>query len=201
MKKQLQKAIDLAAYTGDKIIVVDDKNDQGTVIIPLDEYERMVFGQDDGSDWNEELEENLTGEEMLDKINREITLEKGSESSDEVDGLKEMRNEDDFLTFGSDSEVESDLHQELPPNLPVDEESDLNDIDDEDLNDPEKEENIYYYEEAPAVVTVAEEKTDESAAENNEEEKEDFTSVGEELKNRHNWDIPKDVKSGAQEVK
>ncbi len=192
MKKQLQKAIDLAAYTGDKIIVVDDKNDHGTVILPLDEYERMIFGQDDGGDWGE----NLTGEEMLDKINREITLGKSVEGSDESDDQEETHNEDDFLTFGNDSVEDLNPSQELPPNLPV--EDDFQE--EEDLNDPEKEENIYYYEEAPIAPVIAEEKAD-TIKDEEEKESDTFTSVGEELKNRHTWDISNNIKSGAQEIK
>jgi hypothetical protein len=67
MQNQLQKAINLAKITGDRVIVVDSsKSEDVFVIMNLDEYEKFVLGQN-------ELR-NLTEEELLDKINRDVAI-------------------------------------------------------------------------------------------------------------------------------
>jgi hypothetical protein len=187
MNKQLQKAIELAAYTGDKIIVIDENNDRGTVLISLDEYERMMLGEDKIKN----IEDDLTGDDWLDKINREITLGKGVD--EEEDGSEEeARIEDDFLPSEN---VFSDIAP-VKEDEPIAEE--IEELPEVKESEPESEENLYYYEEPPAMPVVEESKESSGSV---DEEKKDFTSVADELKNRHNWEIPKNIKSGAQEVK
>ena len=188
MKKQLQKAIDLAAYTGDKIIVVDENNDRGTVLMSLDEYERMVVGENK----IKSFEDDLTDDEWLDKINREITLG-DSASEDESENEEVARIEDDFLTSEKDSEPIDDV-----ADIPSFETSADSAGAVEEEESPETDENLYYYEEPP--LAQATETKDEEVEDSAKEDKA-FTSVGEELKNRHNWEIPKNIKNGAQEVK
>ena len=67
MLNQLQKAINLAKITGDKIMVIDSlKPDSAFVVMRLEEYEKFVLGQN-------ELR-SLTEEELLDRINRDIAI-------------------------------------------------------------------------------------------------------------------------------
>lgn len=189
MRKQLQRAIDLASYTGDKIIFVDEKNDESLVVMGLDEYEKMVFGEN-----KEKTEvENLTEEELLDKINREITLWKSvNEEDEEIE--EEAQLDEGFLLSQNEKEVEIE---------PEEEEKDK----ELEKEAEDEEENLYYYEEAPAVPAAEaqenKEAIEEEATEEPEEKEEEkgFVSVGEELKNRNHWEIPKNIKNGAQEVK
>ncbi len=196
MNKQLQKAIDLAAYTGDKIIVVDENNDRSTVLMSLDEYEKMLFGENK----TKNPDNDLTDNNWLDKINREITLG-DSVNIDEVESEEEARIEDDFLPSENNfsdtvsNPIDEVNIEESIPDIELEKKDVMPDVDASEINDePEGEENLYYYEEAPEVPAV-------EASEAATKEGDSFTSVGDELKNRHNWEIPKNIKSGAQEVK
>ena len=193
MKKQLRKAIDLAAYTGDKLIVVDEKTDKGMVVMSLEDYEKLLFIESDESDeFND-----LTEDELLDKINREITFNKSAnEADDEMEDAAPL--EGDFLDSKNNEEEIEDL-------------LDLAEEKEDEVTD----ENLYYYEEAPTPVIpviqeelvvkeeIAEEVVEEVSREEEKEERvvDNFTSVGEELKNRNHWEIPKNIKSSAAEIK
>ncbi len=98
MKSQLEKAIELAQKTGDRIIVVDDNNDSALVLMGLDEYSDLVNIREDIFDENLDIK-SLTEEELLDKINRDIVM--WQERNKEED-IKTM--EDDFLFSKNDEE-------------------------------------------------------------------------------------------------
>lgn len=67
MQYQIKKAINLAKKTGDKIIIIDILNpDDIFVIMDLDQYEKIVLGQNEIR--------SLTENELLDKINRDIAI-------------------------------------------------------------------------------------------------------------------------------
>ncbi len=92
MSKQLQKAIELAKKTGDRIIVFNGENDENAcVIMPFDEYERLINVS--------EVEEHLTQEEMLDSINQDVAEWKNGHSfgfpeSDKLEALVPVSEED-----------------------------------------------------------------------------------------------------------
>lgn len=73
MNNQFQKALDLAKKTGDRIIVFDNNSGKESVyvVMNLDEYEKMIVG-------NSEVA-NLTEEELLDRINRDIAIWKSQQ--------------------------------------------------------------------------------------------------------------------------
>ncbi len=78
---QLQKAIDLAKKTGDRLIVFD-KAESGDpfVVMSMDEYEKLVIGHSEVR--------GLTENELLDKINRDIAVWKSdNEFSDFDEGI------------------------------------------------------------------------------------------------------------------
>ncbi len=88
MPNQLQKVINLAKKTGDRIIVFDtDGFDNIYVIMSLDEYEKLVIGKSEVR--------NLTEDELLDKINRDIAIWKSEQDYQENKG-KEAYFEDNF---------------------------------------------------------------------------------------------------------
>ena len=72
MSNQLQKVISLAKKTGDRLIVFDPQNNSDTyVVMPLDEYEKLVIGKSEVR--------SLTEDELLDKINRDIAIWKSEQ--------------------------------------------------------------------------------------------------------------------------
>ncbi len=85
--KQFDKDLDLAAKTGDKVIVMSESHDP-YVVMSVKEYEGLIRNYDSVK--------NLTEEELLDKINRDIAVWKASQddlddydlSQFKVDSLK-----------------------------------------------------------------------------------------------------------------
>jgi len=66
MTSGLQKAFDLSKKTGDKLIVFDSSRPDNTfVVMPIDEYEKMMIKRD---------VKGLTEGELIDKINGDIAL-------------------------------------------------------------------------------------------------------------------------------
>ena len=78
MQDQLQKAIKLAKKTGDRLIVFDPSNTNlAYVVMTLEEYERLVVKKSEVKD--------LTEDELLDKINRDIAIWKSEQDfSDDI---------------------------------------------------------------------------------------------------------------------
>ena len=73
MENQLKKAIDLARRTGDRLIVYDlGQNHDPFVVMSLNEYEKVVIGHSGVR--------NLTEDELLDKINRDIAIWKSEQN-------------------------------------------------------------------------------------------------------------------------
>ncbi len=67
MSNQLQRVINLAKKTGDRVIVFDSVNPENTyVVMGLDEYEKILIGKNEVR--------GLTEEQLLDKINRDIAI-------------------------------------------------------------------------------------------------------------------------------
>jgi len=88
MNSQLQKVINLAKKTGDRLIVFDTTgSDNIYVVMSLDEYEKLVIGKSEVR--------NLTEDELLDKINRDIAIWKSEQDYQENRG-KEAYFEDNF---------------------------------------------------------------------------------------------------------
>jgi len=85
MQNQLQKAINLAKKTGDRLIVFDESGESAYVVMSLEEYERLAV--------NRSEVRGLTEDELLDKINRDIAI---------------WKNEQDFFdeNFNDEEEVE-----------------------------------------------------------------------------------------------
>ncbi|MFA6466880.1 MAG: hypothetical protein WCV71_03405 [Patescibacteria group bacterium] len=67
--KQMDKVLDLAAKTGDKVIVLSDHHDP-YVIMTVKEYEALLHGPSSVKD--------LSEDELLSKINRDIAVWKAS---------------------------------------------------------------------------------------------------------------------------
>ena len=212
MRSQLERAINLAAKTGDKIIVVDEFNDRSSVVMNLDEYEKLIKGQN-----KERINvKNLTEEELLDKINRDIVSWKDANSEKKFYEDLEEDDDDDFVSpfaDDSDDEITDEEDKEetgwTPPNFDADVSAEVlakeegNMIPDAEEDEPAKitaepiatspseakadeDENMYYY----------------NDPEKPEAEKQEygFTSIKDELKNKKHWEIPTDAKANAEEI-
>jgi len=76
MQDQLQKAINLAKKTGDKLIVFDSSKPENVfVVLSLKDYENLVLGKSEVR--------GLTEDELLDKINRDIAIWKSDQGEAE----------------------------------------------------------------------------------------------------------------------
>ncbi len=82
MYKQLQKAINLARKTGDRLIVYDMQDDDSAfAVMSLDEYEKLTV--------EKSHVHGLTEDELIDKINRDISIWK-SDQIFEMNDKKEV---------------------------------------------------------------------------------------------------------------
>jgi hypothetical protein len=84
MQNQLQKAINLAKKTGDRLMVFDSQHpDSVYVVMSLDEYEKMAIGRSEVR--------GLTEDELLDKINRDIAIWKSEQNYSEIPAISETQ--------------------------------------------------------------------------------------------------------------
>lgn len=76
--------INLIQKTGDKLVITDTAGNAAYVIMTLKDYEKMILGHSDIKD--------LTEEELLAKINRDIALWRaGQESEDFADFSQKIK--------------------------------------------------------------------------------------------------------------
>lgn len=197
MRSQLERAINLAAKTGDKIIVVDELNDRSSVVMNLDEYEGLLNGENKTN----VCIENLTEEELLDKINRDIVTwreaNKDKTFLEEIDDLGDNVENEFTENIEEDEPVLTEImpdEKEMVPEIAV-EEKDAAEEDDSADDKKETEENLYYYNEPTSAETV-------SVETESEKEESGFTSIKDELKrNKKAWAIPEEAKKFAEDVK
>jgi hypothetical protein len=98
VQDQLKKAIKLAKKTGDRLLVFSDQDpEMGYVVMSMDEYEKITI--------NKSEVRNLTEEELLDRINRDIAIWKNEQESKEDKLPKTSVSESRFYT--------DDLYQDL----------------------------------------------------------------------------------------
>jgi hypothetical protein len=88
----LEKLVNLLKKTGDKAIILNENGDPGYVIMTVNDYEDLILGKSGVSD--------LTEEELLDKINRDIAIWKDSQELKElsVDQYNFARDIGDYCT-------------------------------------------------------------------------------------------------------
>ncbi len=85
MREQLKKAIALAKKSGGSVIIFNPEEPQETfVLLDLKSYEKFLDKEAEKTLIIKEKND-LTNDDLADKINREISLWKNKESSDLVD--------------------------------------------------------------------------------------------------------------------
>ncbi len=100
MDNYLTKIISLAQKTGDKIIVLDPQNPQNVfVLLPIEEYEKTIDKKSQIKD--------LTEDELIDKINRDIAIWKSEQNFDFFDNeydsslmLQKQKNNENYNNLG-----------------------------------------------------------------------------------------------------
>ena len=85
MNNQLQKAIRIIKKTGDRLIVINENNNDSYVIMNLDEYEGIVRALPESRRGGDVIKKDenisvLTEEKLVDKINRDIALWKSQQN-------------------------------------------------------------------------------------------------------------------------
>ncbi|MBU0636809.1 MAG: hypothetical protein ABH818_02840 [Patescibacteria group bacterium] len=115
MQNQLQRVINLVRKTGDKLVVFDSAKTEDTcVVLTLKDYENLILGKSEVK--------NLTEDELLDKINRDIAIWKSDQEFDQefekIDKIKissllnkplnkfENYKEDDDCCFSQDNQYD-----------------------------------------------------------------------------------------------
>lgn len=161
MSQELKKVIKLVKKTGDRIIVFDpEEGEENFVVLPWEEYEKLLGdrGFPVQNQTSERNVKNLTENELIDKINRDIAAWKTENEDKKLDSYKIIES---VLESEPDEEIEAE------------------------------EDNFYYYNE-PEDKQGQTQSEQSSQAESSEEPKEE---------KRRAWDIPVDIKKGAEEVK
>ncbi len=77
MNYNLERILNLIQKTGDKCVYFDPNSEKNFVIMPISEYERMLGNTDAITD--------LTQEQLLDKINRDIANWKAGKEDEAAD--------------------------------------------------------------------------------------------------------------------
>ncbi|MBL7058141.1 hypothetical protein ISS03_02270 [Patescibacteria group bacterium] len=171
------KAINIANKTGDKVIICDSETDMSYVVIPLDEYEKMLKVCDD--------REVLTGDKMIDKINSDIASWRNNEKYNSLDATCNFENTDCSC---NENIISCQYHDEMAGQDEGDNEEYAN-FEGEEDNEEEDEDGDNNY--------------DEGGVENGDRDKRELRSSQSNRKN--NWLIPKerriDVKQHIDEDK
>ena len=101
MQDQLQKAINLAKKTGDRLIVFDSsKPDNIFVVLALKDYENLILGKSEVR--------GLTEDGLLDKINRDIAIWKSEQNLD-----KDLDTDLDYLAELPVSEKSEEVREKM----------------------------------------------------------------------------------------
>ena len=144
MQNYLQKAINLAKKTGDRLIIFDtNKPENSFVLMGLDEYEKIVAGKSEVR--------GLTEDELLDKINRDIAIWKSdNEYEKNIPNTPKISNRYNRLeNFGDFEFYDED-----------DDEDDFEEFEEEDDDEDSLDDEMYYYDE-PMRVDNRRQKTEE----------------------------------------
>jgi hypothetical protein len=126
MKDQLQRAMNIARKTGDRLIIFDTaRTNEAFVVMSLDEYEKKVFSSPemDVSD--------LTENELLDKINGDIVAWKNEKERRDSKEEKITNFRKNYGRLMNYDEEEEDEYDELLENY-----EDDNYFDEEDVFPP-----------------------------------------------------------------
>ena len=72
----LEKVLNLIKKTGDKCIILDTEGNPGYLVMTLKDYEKLLLGKRDL--------ENLTEDELLDRINRDVAVWRAAQEDEKL---------------------------------------------------------------------------------------------------------------------
>jgi len=105
----IQKVFNLINKTGDRCIVLSEQQDDAYVIMSLQEYERMTIGRSAVTD--------LTEEELLDRINRDIAVWKSQQETDDAEVEQEAPvDNQQFIGSGAEHDTLANKSENFPYN-------------------------------------------------------------------------------------
>ena len=118
-----KKVTEIIRKTGDKLLILDENDNPGYVIMSISDYERLILGKSEVK--------GLTEDEFLDKINRDIAIWKSSQDDDRLPlEQRDFREKiGEFIDFQPNY---FDFNEDF--------------ADSEDDDDSENEEDRYYFE-------------------------------------------------------
>ena len=93
MNDSLKKIIDLAKKTKDRVIVTDNEGSDPYVIMDFDQYQSLISGNNEIAD--------LTENEFLNKINKDVSIWKAKNEVEEKPAKKEEIEEEQDLSQNS----------------------------------------------------------------------------------------------------
>ncbi len=106
MYNNLEKIFKLIQQTGDRCIICDPKSDEHFVVMPFSEYERLISS-------NTSNIRDLTQDEFLDKINRDVAIWKAGQNTENLDwDDKEIVKKEDILEDIEQEENEDKFYLE-----------------------------------------------------------------------------------------
>lgn len=90
MENKWEKVLSLIKKTGDRCIIFDETREELFVVMELGQYENLIFKKSDVRD--------LTEDELLDKINRDIAIWQTNKDDDrDCDFFEKLEEKEDVL--------------------------------------------------------------------------------------------------------
>lgn len=131
---QLNQVLKLVRRTGDKIVIMDNESEEVMVLLGLNDYEKLLSG--------DRKVEDLSEEELLEKINREVSLWR-EHNEDENFDIEEPLS-DQRVRVESKKELSGEAEEKLIPHK----ESHDGEISESEAVDdlPDEEEEKFYLE-------------------------------------------------------
>lgn len=83
---QLNRVLKLVKRTGDKLVILDQENDEASVLMGLGDYEELLSGGEPLEDLNER--------EMLDRVNRDLGNWRAYHEFDDEKEVMDMENDE-----------------------------------------------------------------------------------------------------------
>jgi len=131
---QLNRVIKLMRRTGDRVVIMDNESEEVVVLLDMDNYEKLLSG--------ERRVEELSEEELLEKINREVGLWREHNDDSEFDTGEVLSEE--VLKPEPAGHPTGEVPEKLIPLQPAHEEAVSEPEPADDL--PEEEEEKFYLE-------------------------------------------------------
>ncbi len=121
MDQQFKKIINLIKKTGDRMVVLDSSAPESSyVVMDIDEYEKIIT--------HNRNVKNLTEEEMLDKINRDIAVWKSEKDLEDNEKIKDFKDNEISKIVEEIADTETDKSSKNNWQIPTERKSGFDDL-------------------------------------------------------------------------